>query len=371
MDTINCQVYYHFSGDVGRLHGRMESTLLVKIFNIPLVDWFMASGALFATIYGRGYLHNFLKKLKIDITGNHRGTRFDIMVLEAGIGPGEAAISCSGLWLTLYFLGMDASLNWIEQLKIVLQGAGVFILLWFLWGLINLGVKEFELKKSNHSIDVQMVRLFGKLGKLILIIGGVLAMAQDLGYSVSGFVASLGIGGIAIAMAARDSIANIFGSIMLIFDQPFKVGDEIKTDDFSGVVEEIGFRSTKIKSDARTVINIPNNKLASAVIDNLAGNENRRVVWELVVSHDSGGEQIRKMCFKIEVMIKAMLGESGNDDVLVTASKWGEAGLTIQIMFFLENKTFAEAQKNKQDIALNILTISQNHSVKILDNIRR
>ena len=121
----------------------------------------------------------------------------------------------------------------------------------------------------DHWLDIGVVPLIAVSVKALIIITSGVVVAQNLGYSVSGLVASLGLGGAALALASKDTISNLFGSLMIMIDKPFAVGDWIRNDDFEGTVEEIGFRSTRIRTFAQTVENIPNNVLANVKVENM------------------------------------------------------------------------------------------------------
>ena len=108
---------------------------------------------------------------------------------------------------------------------------------------------------------------------------------QNLGYSVSGLLASLGIGGLAVALAAKDTLSNVFGSLMLILDRPFKLGDWIKAGDMEGTVEEIGFRSTRIRTFAKTLITVPNSIIANLPLDNFSRMPKRRIKLTVGVTY--------------------------------------------------------------------------------------
>ncbi len=131
--------------------------------------------------------------------------------------------------------------------------------------------------KTESVLDDQLVPLLGKTIKwFIWIIGGLLFLQNVLNYNISSLLAGLGIGGLAVAFAAQDTVANIFGAIMIFVDRPFKVGDAVSMEGFEGAVESIGLRSTRIRTWDGTLVTIPNRTVASANINNLAARPMRR-----------------------------------------------------------------------------------------------
>ena len=127
---------------------------------------------------------------------------------------------------------------------------------------------------------------------------------QTFGYPITGVIASLGIGGLAFALAAKDSISNIFGSLMIIFDRPFHVGDWIKAGEMEGTVEEVGFRSTKIRTFAKTLISVPNNIIANMALDNYSRMPKRRIRLTVGVTYDTTPDQMREAVRRIRELLK-------------------------------------------------------------------
>ena len=117
-------------------------------------------------------------------------------------------------------------------------------------------------------------------------------IAQNLGYSISGLLAGLGIGGLALAMASKDTLANLFGSIMILIDRPFHVGDWITFPGGDGTVEEVGMRSTRVRTFAKTVVSIPNHAMANATVENHSLMPKRRIKFKLGVTYESTVDQV-------------------------------------------------------------------------------
>lgn len=134
--------------------------------------------------------------------------------------------------------------------------------------------------RSRGALVLPLVRRVAKIGLLVL---SFLFILSQLGVDVSAFLVGLGVGGLAIALAAQKILENLFGGAVLSLDQPFKVGDYCKCGDVSGCIEEIGIRSTRIRTIDRTLISIPNSKLSEMQIENYAEREKRRlyVIWHI------------------------------------------------------------------------------------------
>lgn len=124
-------------------------------------------------------------------------------------------------------------------------------------------------KRTETQIDDQLAPLATKTLKVLVVIVGVLIVLQNFGVNVTALLAGLGIGGVALAFAAQDTVANVFGTITILLDTPFKVGDRIKLGDTDGIVEEVGFRSTRIRTLYNSLVTLPNSVVAKEKIDNL------------------------------------------------------------------------------------------------------
>lgn len=123
---------------------------------------------------------------------------------------------------------------------------------------------------SEHPLDKQIAPLLAKSLRIFIAIMGVLIFMQNLGVNVTAIIAGLGVGGVAIAFAAQSTVANVFGTITILMDMPFKIGDRIRINTLEGLVEEIGFRSTRVRTPSNTLVCIPNSIVANVQIDNLS-----------------------------------------------------------------------------------------------------
>lgn len=142
-------------------------------------------------------------------------------------------------------------------------------------------------EKTQTQLDNQLAPLIQKTLKALVIIIALLLIFNNLGFDVTGLVAGLSIGGLAFALAAQDTLKNLFGSLMIFVDHPFQLGDMVVTPDFRGVVEEIGFRSTRIRTLDNSVISVPNSKMADTIIDNLGMRMFRRLQVDLELAIDT------------------------------------------------------------------------------------
>ena len=159
---------------------------------------------------------------------------------------------------------------------------------------INNKIKNKLEKNDTHTAMLRFLPIIVKLLKALIIFFAVTSFLQSQGYSVSSIIAGFGIGGIAISMAAQGALANIFGSVEVISDKVYKVGDYIKVSGIEGTVEEINIRSTKIRDLDNFLINIPNSVTAKSVVTNVS-NANKRFINEVFgVTYSTSDEKIQE-----------------------------------------------------------------------------
>ena len=320
--------------------------------------WLVALGILFLTVVIRRYLIRWLHKISQAVT-KRTETTLDDALLAAAEKPLSWLILLFGMWAAIMILQPSSDvLPILDMAEKAGRMVSIALIIWFLWRLID-GLSTYALsraKDTDSSLDDQLVPFISKTLKLFLVVTGVLVVAQNMGYSISGLIASLGIGGIAVAMAAKDTIANLFGSIMLLIDRPFVVGDWIKTSEFEGVVEEIGFRSTRIRTFAQTLVNVPNSMLANMVIDNIDARSKRRIKMRIGITYATSTEQMQKAVEGIENILKAHPGVD-QDFSLVKFDNFDDSALSIFLYYFSKDKNWSVYLQVRQEVNLQIMQL--------------
>jgi len=332
----------------------MQHTLLT----IPLTHWLAAITALFITVVAQRYIVVLFHRLTQTIA-NRTATPIDNILLETAEKPASWLVLVIGLMVTLHLLAVDASqFPLIAPLFLLGRAATVIIGGWFVWRLIGALATYFRARarETESPLDDQLIPFIAKTLRLLLIITGLLMVAQNLGYSISGLIASLGIGGIAVAMAAKDTLANVFGSIMILVDRPFTVGDWIKTTAFEGVVEEVGFRSTRIRTFGKTLVNVPNSRLANMVIDNIDARPKRRIKMRIGVTYDTTTEQMEQAIAGIETILRNHPGVD-QDYSLVKFDNFDDSALSIFLYYFSASTVWEEYLQVRQEVNLQIMQL--------------
>ncbi|MCD4707400.1 MAG: mechanosensitive ion channel family protein [Candidatus Sabulitectum sp.] len=210
--------------------------------------------------------------------------------------------------------------------------------------------------ETESQLDDQLIPVLRKLTKFALAAIGIVFFMQLKNYPVSGIIAGLGIGGLAFAFAAQDSIAGIFASIALFLDRPFMVGDFVQVGGVSGTIEEVGLRSTRIRTVAKTLVTIPNKEIVDSTIDNLSKRPMRRCAITIGVTYDATAEKMQQLVSSLRRMLEEddMAEHNGAN---VHFSTFGDSSLNVEMLFFIRTTEYSKFLQSRQDLNLKIMRI--------------
>jgi MscS family membrane protein len=292
------------------------------------------------------------------ILHRHTQTHWDDAVIEAIAGPLGLAVA-SFIWL-----GAAYALRFQGTPMAVLGGTlKILIFASFIWtfhrlaGVLGDYLKEVA-RRSDNDLDDQIVKLITRTLKIFVVIVGVLLCAQNLGIQVFSVLAGLGIGGLAVALAAKDSLSNFFGSILIMLDRPFRAGHWIVVKGHEGTVEEIGFRSTKIRTFYNSVVSIPNSEVAMSPVDNMGMRRYRRVRTILAITYDTPPEKISAFTEGIKTILRAH-PRVRPENFHVVFNDFGASSLDILLYFFLEVPDWATELREREAILLDIIRLAK------------
>jgi MscS family membrane protein len=206
-----------------------------------------------------------------------------------------------------------------------------------LWGLACAGgamIDHFaEGARARRLHIAAFIPLIKRTLMAFFCVFSILVVCESLGFEVKTFLAGLGIGGLAFALAAQDTIANMFGSFVVVMDQPFYVGEYIRVAGFEGTVEEIGLRSTRLRTAQRTQIVIPNKTVAAEVITNLTRMPQRRVDATVGVPYETPIEKLQSVLADVRALLRADPGVH-QGQIVVSLSDLADSSLRVQILYF-------------------------------------
>ena len=315
--------------------------------HFAIAAFFLVTGLLLRRVV-TGIIFSQLKKLAA-----RTETTLDDKLFPALESPVATFILLVGIFSALKVLKLSPT----NDVAIDYGSTVAFSLVLF-WGLLRAfsalldHVHEVALEK-NLGIAAFMPWIKKTL-VVVFVIFGVLLVAQSLGADVKAFLAGLGIGGLAFALAAQDTIANLFGSIVVAIDQPFKVGEAVKIGSNEGTVEDIGLRSTKLRTPGRNLIVIPNKMVASEPIINNSRFVGRRVEQVIGLTYDTKPEQMEKIVQEIRELI-GREPEVDPASVHVYFRDYSASSLDIWLAYNVRNPDFANHLAVRQRINLALM----------------
>lgn len=273
-----------------------------------------------------------------------------------------------GIYLAILFLKMPLGINDIV-FSIVNKLFKISIILIFANGIANSLTTHSNFinrlrEKISPNVEDTMFRFILKaIRVLVYIIAGFLVITE-LGYNLNGLVAGLGIGSVVITLAAQDTAKNLFGGLVIFLDKPFIVGDWIEVENYEGTVEDITFRSTRVRSFENSVINIPNASIANASIINWSRMEKRRNKVNLCLELDTSIEKVQI----VQKRIKEMLMKHDDvidDTIIVRFDNITDNGINLLICSYTNSIDYASFIEEKEKINFKILQILREENVEL------
>jgi MscS family membrane protein len=236
-------------------------------------------------------------------------------------------------------LGLEGGLE--EGLGRTLRAGFFLAVFWGAFRAIDVAfgvLAEAPSTRSNAGL-VGLVPLLRKSAKVAALGLGLVAVLTELGFQVTSLLAGLGLGGLAVALAAQKTVENLIGSLAIGVDQPFRVGDFVAVDGATGTVEAVGMRSTRLRTLDRTLVTIPNGKLADMRVESFAGRDRFRLAVNLSLLYATTAAQMRQVLREVEAELKAHPA-LGPEAPVVRFADLGDSGLQVEVMAWLRAPDF-------------------------------
>jgi MscS family membrane protein len=337
----------------------MDLALLDQtLFAITYRQYGLALVAILIALVGKKLFAFLLTRLIAPLT-RRTETDLDDLLLECIRKPLELVVLIVGLFVAIQILKLPVEPTDVRGGAYALLRALVTIAGG--WALFNMAgvfgryLEELSARTENDLDDHLVPFVRKSLRVFIVLLAGIMVI-QNLGYSTSGLLASLGIGGMALALASKDALANVFGSLMIIFDRPFKIGDVVVAGTMEGVVEEVGFRSTKIRTPAKTLISVPNSIIANMPLDNVSRMPRRRIKLTVGLTYATTPARMREAVARIRAMLKSH-PEIDPDSVQVNFTDFGASSLDIAVTCFSVTTVLGEHLDVREDVCLKIMDL--------------
>ena len=252
---------------------------------------------------------------------------------------------------------------WVTSALTLLLIVAITFLAWRSLDVLSLAAERKALQTKSR-LDDQLIPLARKFLKITVAVLVGVVMVERLGFPTTSLIASLSVGGLALALAAKDTVANLFGSIVVFTDQPFQVGDGIKVGAVEGVVEEVGLRSTRIRGLDRTMATVPNQQFTSSAVVNLSERPNRRINFEVGIGYEATAQDMENFLQALRKWLKSKAGLK-EDSVVVHFTQFADSSLTVLVQAMTDAADLATAMVLQEDMMLNVMRLVESHGLEI------
>lgn len=266
---------------------------------------------------------------------------------------GAALVWRAGLGLLGLPIGVQLVLGVAIKFVAIVSG------IWAVYRLVDIlsSYLDRRASRTENKFDDLLVPLIRKTLKVFVTVFGFVFVADMFQWNLGRVIAGLGIGGLAFAFAARDTVANLFGSVMILIDRPFQIGDWVVVGDIEGIVEEVGFRSTRVRTFYNSLVTMPNATVASAAVDNYGARVYRRTKTYLSLTYDTPPEKIEAFCEGIRELIRRH-PHTRKDYYEVHLNQFASASLDVLLYCFHRVPNWSQELTERHRLYLDIIRLA-------------
>ena len=348
----------------------MKKILLEELLGNTMQDYAWFIGAILLGLIFKRIISKYFSRLLYKII-NKKYSDIGIEKIDSLLTkPISLCIMLSIIYLGSSHIQYPAEWNLVDKNQIGLKmliskGFSLLFLysiFWILLKLIDLiGIilyKKAEL--TENKMDDQLIPFIIEIARIMIYIFAIfIIMGNVFNVNIAALATGLGIGGIALAMASKESLENLLGSFTIFFDRPFTVGDVVTVGSITGSVEKVGFRSTRIRTFDKSLVTLPNKKMIDAELDNLGMRPVRRVKFNVGLTYETSSDQIKAIVSDIQEMINnhPKTNQSGK----VRFQEFGSSSLDIMVMYYVNSPRWDDLIDVKEDINYKIMEIIKKH----------
>lgn len=263
---------------------------------------------------------------------------------------------------------LNVSLYKISLARILETLSALVLIITFIWLLLRIidFIALILEQKANQTADLsdnQLIVFFKDFFKVVLVILGIVMILKfGFGYKVTSLITGLSIAGAAIALATRESIENLIASFIIFFDRPFTTGDIVKVQAITGTIEKIGLRSTRIRTDQKTYVTVPNKQMVDSILDNLSLRTHRRAAISLEISASATTTGLQGFIRETEQLLKQ---KQHIDTFSVFLSDIQKNAFIVTVEYFAYTIPVAEFNALRQDVNLQVIALLEKHELRL------
>ena len=305
-----------------------------EFYGNSILNWAIAVGILILSFVVVKMLYWIFSNVIRRLTSKTK-TNLDDVLINKLEKPLTYLILILGYWISIHYLVFKV------EVEIVLEKAAYFLLVLdvtaILSRIVDALISEVIMpitEKSESSFDNQLIPVIQKGLRSIIWVLGIIIGLDNIGFDITAMIAGLGIGGLALALAAQDSVKNIFAGIMIFLDKPFRIKDRIQVDGFDGTVEEVGLRSTRLRTLEGRIVTIPNSRFTDNSVTNVTSQPTLKVKLNLGLTYDTDEVQMQKAIDILEDIVKDQ--EAITDDYAAGFNGFGDFSLNILFIYYVK-----------------------------------
>ncbi|MCH2110069.1 MAG: mechanosensitive ion channel family protein, partial [Polyangiaceae bacterium] len=338
------------------------SWLRNNVFGIELWQLFSLSGILLLGVVLRKVLQ-FILRRRLAPLARRLGVNSVVHIVDVFAGPGSTILMA--VVLAFLYPQLELPFTTAKVLSVAVRAMVIISVVLSVYRMVDVLADRMALRaaSTDSKLDDQLVPLVRKALKIVVATAGLLFLLQNLDVDVGSLLAGLGIGGVAVALAAKDTVANFFGSLMIFIDRPFQIGDWVKVSDVEGIVEEVGFRSTRVRTFYNSLVTIPNAHFTEASIDNLGLREYRRTYTVFNLTYGTTPTQMEAFVEGLRAIVAAN-PYTRKDYYEIHMSGFGAHSLDVMFYIFFKVGSWSEELQQRHNVYLEVLRLAQELKVE-------
>lgn len=315
----------------------MKEFLAKEFYNNTISNWMLSLIIILGAIIVGKIVYWISNKFLKRITAKS-SSKLDDILIDMIEEPVVFAITIAGIWLGLERLHFSDGIdNWLTKIYHILIAINIT---WFVARFLDAIIREYVIpltEKSENDLDDQIIPIVRKGIRTVIWVVGIIVALNNAGYDVGALIAGLGIGGLALAMAAKESVSNMFGGIMVFTVKAFKVGDRIKINGFDGTITEISFQVSRMRTLEGRLVTIPNSLFIGNMVENVTAEPTRKVVLNIGLIYDTKPEQIQS---GMEILKNISTTSPNLDEgTVISFTDFGAYSLGITFIYYIKKES--------------------------------
>jgi len=309
-----------------------------SFYGNTVLDWALAFAIIIGSILLAKVAFYLIGRFIKQFTKNTK-SKLDDIVIDKFEEPAVFAVIILGVWYGLNSLTLS------EGASSLLANTYFFLvtfnIAWFFTRLLDAIIEEYlvpVVEKTKTDLDDQLLPIVRTSIRIAIWVLAIIVGLNNAGYDIGAIIAGLGLGGLAFALAAKDSISHLFGGVVLFTDKPFTINDRILTNGYDGIVKEIGMRSTRIRIRDGRELTLPNADIANSSIVNISSEPERKITVDLGLTYNTSPEAMRKAI----ALLKEITVQSNNvneEKTVVMFNSFGDFSLNLRLMYYIKKQS--------------------------------